>query len=74
MPVLELSIGDYVLAGGEVAAMVMIEAITRLIPGVLGNPDSARGGFLLRRPAGLLEAPSYTRPPVYRGLRGARPC
>jgi tRNA (guanine37-N1)-methyltransferase len=41
MPVLELSIGDYVLAGGEVAAMVMIEAITRLIPGVLGNPDSA---------------------------------
>ena len=41
MPVLELSIGDYVLAGGEVAAMVMVEAITRLIPGVLGNPDSA---------------------------------
>ena len=41
MPVRELSIGDYVLAGGEVAAMVMIEAITRLIPGVLGNPDSA---------------------------------
>ena len=48
MPVLELSIGDYVLAGGEVAAMVMIEAITRLIPGVLGNPDSAGGGLVLR--------------------------
>ena len=43
MPVLELSIGDYVLAGGEVAAMVMIEAITRLIPGVLGNPVGRRG-------------------------------
>ncbi len=48
MPVLELSIGDYVLAGGEVAAMVMIEAVTRLMPGVLGNPSSAGAGFVLR--------------------------
>ena len=50
MPVLELSIGDYVLAGGEVAALVMIEAIARLIPGVLGNPESARRRLVLRRP------------------------
>ncbi len=68
MPVLELSIGDYVLAGGEVAALVMIEAITRLIPGVLGNPDSAGQDSFSGDLAGLLEAPSYTRPPVYRGL------
>ena len=68
MPVLELSIGDYVLAGGEVATMVMIEAITRLIPGVLGNPDSAGEDSFSGELTGLLEAPSYTRPPVYRGI------
>ncbi len=68
MPVLELSIGDYVLAGGEVATMVMIEAITRLIPGVLGNPDSAGADSFSGELTGLLEAPSYTRPPVYRGI------
>jgi tRNA (guanine37-N1)-methyltransferase len=68
MPVLELSIGDYVLAGGEVAAMVMIEAVSRLLPGVLGNPDSAGEDSFSGELAGLLEAPSYTRPAVYRGL------
>ena len=68
MPVLELSIGDYVLAGGEVAAMVMIEAITRLLPGVLGNPDSAVDDSFSGSLEQLVEAPSYTRPPVYRGL------
>jgi tRNA (guanine37-N1)-methyltransferase len=68
MPVRELSIGDYVLAGGEVATMVMIEAIARLIPGVLGNPDSAGDDSFSGGLTGLLEAPSYTRPPVYRGL------
>jgi tRNA (guanine37-N1)-methyltransferase len=68
MPVLELSIGDYVLAGGEVAAMVMIEAVTRLIPGVLGNPDSAGEDSFSGELTDLLEAPSYTRPPVYRGI------
>jgi len=68
MPVLELSIGDYVLAGGEVAAMVMIEAITRLIPGVLGNPESAGEDSFSGELTNLLEAPSYTRPPVYRGI------
>jgi len=68
MPVLELSIGDYVLAGGEVAAMVMVEAITRLLPGVLGNPDSAVDDSFSGSLEQLVEAPSYTRPPVYRGL------
>lgn len=68
MPVLELSIGDYVLAGGEVAALVIIEAIARLIPGVLGNPDSAADDSFSGELTDLLEAPSYTRPPVYRGL------
>lgn len=68
MPVLELSIGDYVLAGGEVAAMVMVEAITRLLPGVLGNPDSAVDDSFSGSLEHLVEAPSYTRPPVYRGL------
>lgn len=68
MPVLELSIGDYVLAGGEVAAMVIIEAVTRLIPGVLGNPSSAGEDSFSGALGDLLEAPSYTRPAVYRGL------
>ncbi len=61
----ELSIGDYVLAGGEVAACVVIEAVTRLLPGVMGNAASAGeesfGG------AGLLEHPQYTRPAEFRG-------
>ncbi len=63
--VLEVSIGDYVLNGGEVAAMVMIEAIARLIPGMVGNPDSlveeSHGS------AGLLEYPVYTRPVTWQG-------
>ncbi len=60
----ELSIGDYVLSGGEVPAMVLIEGVTRLLPGVLGNPDSARSESFQR---GLLEGPQYTRPAVFRG-------
>jgi len=60
----ELSIGDYVLSGGEAAALVLTEAISRLVPGVLGNPDSAeRDSFS----DGLLESPLYTRPPEFRG-------
>ena len=60
----ELSIGDYVLTGGEVAAMVVIDAVTRLIPGVLGGADSAeRDSFSI----GLLEHPHYTRPPAFEG-------
>ncbi|MGH3660906.1 MAG: tRNA (guanosine(37)-N1)-methyltransferase TrmD [Micromonosporaceae bacterium] len=64
MPVQEISIGDYVLFGGEVATLAMIEAITRLLPGVLGNADS-----LLEEShaEGLLEAPMYTKPAVWRG-------
>jgi len=62
----EVSIGDYVLSGGEVPAMVLIEGIVRLLPGVLGNPESIeRESF---QGGALLEGPHYTRPPIYRGL------
>jgi tRNA (guanine37-N1)-methyltransferase len=60
----EVSIGDYVLSGGEVPAMVIVEAVTRLIPGVLGDPS---GPFEDSHAEGLLEYPHYTRPPVFRG-------
>lgn len=60
----EISIGDYVLAGGEVAAMVLLEAVVRLIPGVLGAPDSHREESFEN---GLLEYPHYTRPQVFEG-------
>lgn len=60
----ELSIGDYVLAGGEVAAMVVLEAVTRLVPGVMGNEASADDESFSD---GLLEYPQYTRPAEYRG-------
>lgn len=63
--VLEVSIGDYVLNGGEVAAMVMVEAITRLIPGFMGNAESI---VEESHSDGLLEYPSYTKPSVWRGL------
>ncbi|MGV0851085.1 tRNA (guanosine(37)-N1)-methyltransferase TrmD [Mycolicibacterium phlei] len=65
MRVAEVSIGDYVLPGGESAALVMIEATVRLIPGVLGNPASHQDDS---HSNGVLEAPSYTRPPVWRDL------
>jgi tRNA (guanine37-N1)-methyltransferase len=65
MLVTELSIGDYVLSGGEVAALVIVEAVARLLPGVVGNPESlveeSHGS------AGLLEYPVYTKPPSWRG-------
>ena len=65
----EVSIGDYVLAGGEVAVLVMVEAIARLIPGVLGNQESAvDDSFALGSMQNLLEGPIYTRPPVWRDL------
>ncbi len=67
MSVRELSIGDYVLAGGEAAVLVMVEAIARLLPGVLGNPESAVGDSFGEGLPGLLEYPSYTRPLQYRG-------
>jgi tRNA (guanine37-N1)-methyltransferase len=62
----EASIGDYVLGGGEVAAMVMIEAITRLIPGVLGNPDSLAEES--HNSEGYLEYPNFTKPQEWRGI------
>jgi len=62
----EVSIGDYVMTGGEIAAMVMIDAVGRLVPGVLGSDDSAEDDSLSN---GLLEYPQYTRPPEYRGLK-----
>ncbi|MBW0118543.1 tRNA (guanosine(37)-N1)-methyltransferase TrmD [Pseudonocardia abyssalis] len=65
MPVDEVSIGDYVLVGGEVAVMVMVEAVVRLLPGVLGNPVSAQEDSFSD---GLLEGPAYTRPVSWRGL------
>ncbi|HEY7350956.1 MAG TPA: tRNA (guanosine(37)-N1)-methyltransferase TrmD [Ktedonobacterales bacterium] len=60
----ELSIGDYVLTGGELAAMVVIDAVSRLVPGVLGAPASA---VEESHSSGLLEYPHYTRPPDFRG-------
>ena len=65
MPVEEVSIGDYVLVGGEAAVLVMVEAVVRLLPGVLGNTESARQDSFSD---GLLEGPSYTRPETWRGL------
>lgn len=62
----ELSIGDYVLTGGELAAMVVIDAVARLLPGVLGDPTGAQDDS---HASGLLEYPHYTRPPEFRGLR-----
>jgi tRNA (guanine37-N1)-methyltransferase len=66
MRVREVSIGDYVLNGGEVAALVVVEAVVRLLPGFMGNPASlaeeSHGG------EGLLEYPVYTKPPTWRGL------
>ena len=65
MPVDEVSVGDYVLSGGEAAVLVMVEAIVRLLPGVLGNADSAAQDSFSD---GLLEAPAYTKPASWRGL------
>ena len=60
----EISVGDYVLSGGELGAMVVIDSILRLLPGALGNFDSAEGDSFYE---GLLEGPVYTRPQIYEG-------
>jgi len=60
----EISIGDFVLTGGELPAMIVIDAVSRLIPGVLGDPDGASDDS---HASGLLEYPHYTRPPEFRG-------
>jgi tRNA (guanine37-N1)-methyltransferase len=62
----EISIGDYVLGGGEVASLVMIEAITRLVPGVLGNPESLAEES--HNSEGYLEYPNFTKPQEWRGI------
>lgn len=62
---LELSIGDYVLSGGELAALVVVDAVLRLLPGAIGDASVAEESFT----AGLLEYPQYTRPAEFRGLR-----
>ena len=59
-----ISIGDYVLTGGELPALIIVDAVTRLLPGVLGDPDAAVDDS---HATGLLEYPHYTRPPEYRG-------
>ena len=60
----EISIGDFVLTGGELPALIIIDAVSRLIPGVLGDPDGATDDS---HASGLLEYPHYTRPPEFRG-------
>jgi len=62
----EISIGDYVLTGGELPALVIIDAVARLIPGALGDPEAALDDS---HASGLLEYPHYTRPPEFRGWR-----
>lgn len=62
----DISLGDYVLSGGEIAAMAIVDAVTRLIPGVLGSDESAETDSFCD---GLLEYPQYTRPPEFRGLK-----
>src|SRR5918995_2917951 len=68
MRVEELSIGDYILAGGEAAALVIIESVVRLLPGVLGNPESLTEESYAAGQDWLLEYPTYTKPPNWRGL------
>ena len=60
----EISIGDYVLTGGELPALILVDAVSRLLPGVLGDPDGAADDS---HASGLLEYPHYTRPPEFRG-------
>ncbi len=65
---MEVSLGDFVLTGGELAALCVVDAAARLVPGVLGNEASA-GSESFEGESGLLEHPHYTRPPVYRGMQ-----
>jgi tRNA (guanine37-N1)-methyltransferase len=67
LPAEEVSIGDYVLSGGELPALVVLEAVSRLVPGVVGREESVeRDSF---GPEGLLDHPHYTRPAEFRGMR-----
>jgi tRNA (guanine37-N1)-methyltransferase len=62
----EISLGDFVMTGGELAALAIVDAVTRLLPGALGDPTGAEDDSHAR---GLLEYPHYTRPPEFRGWR-----
>jgi tRNA (guanine37-N1)-methyltransferase len=62
----QISIGDYVLSGGELAAMIVVDAVVRLLPGALGDEDSSKDDSFSE---GLLEYPQYTRPEVFRGMK-----
>ena len=63
----ELSLGDYVLSGGEIAAMAVIEAVARLVPGVVGSPESLEAETFSQHQSGAFEAPLYTRPAEFAG-------
>jgi tRNA (guanine37-N1)-methyltransferase len=65
----EISVGDFVLSGGELAAAVIVDAVARLLPGVLGNEDSSRNESFGEENEGLLDCPQYTRPAEFRGWR-----
>jgi tRNA (guanine37-N1)-methyltransferase len=65
----EVSIGDFVLSGGELAAAVIVDAVARLIPGVLGNEESTRNESFSEENDGLLDCPQYTRPAEFRGWK-----
>ena len=65
----EISIGDFVLSGGELGAALMVDAIGRLLPGVLGNEDSTRNESFAEEHGGLLDCPQYTRPADFRGWK-----
>jgi tRNA (guanine37-N1)-methyltransferase len=65
----EISIGDFVLSGGELAAAVIVDAVARLLPGVLGNKDSSRNESFSAESEGLLDCPQYTRPAEFRGWK-----
>ena len=65
----QISIGDYVLSGGELAAMVILDAVVRLLPGALGDEDSAKDDSFSESAGGGLEYPQYTRPEVFRGMK-----
>ncbi len=66
LDVIEISIGDYVLTGGEIPAMVIIDSVTRLVPGVLGGNNSLQDESFVNK---MLEYPQYTRPPEFRGMK-----
>lgn len=65
----EISVGDFVLSGGELAAALVVDAVARLLPGVLGNEDSSRNESFSEENEGLLDCPQYTRPAEFRGWR-----